>query len=295
MKNKQRYNKTLPKVLRTACAALIAAAAVIFVWDAFRPAETLTDGAECEFHFIDVGQGDCSMFFDKNSTVVVDAGTTESGEATLEYIRRYTDTLDYLILTHPHEDHIGGAAELIEGLRVKNVLMTDAASDTYTFTHLLDVIESGNVNVMQAKAGEQLEAGGMKITVLAPLSAFDNYNNYSMVVRIDYGAVSAVVTGDAEKASDRLMLKKWGSAGLRADVLKLAHHGSSTSTSKNFLEAVDPKWAVISCGKNNSYGHPHAETLALLSEFDIPYVRTDELGTVVFKTDGKVIELENNR
>ena len=174
------------------------------------------------------------------------------------------------------------------------MLLTDASTDTYTFTRLLDAIEEKEIAVKQAAAGDVMSAGDMDITVLAPLGEFDNYNNYSMVVRIDYGNVSALVTGDAEKASENLMLEKWGEKELSADVLKLGHHGSSTSTGKRFLDAVSPSWAVISCGEDNSYGHPHRETLALLDDFGIPYVRTDKTGTAVFVTDGKSIALKDS-
>ena len=284
----------MKRAVRTVCAALVCVAAVLFAWEAVSGRITQEIDGKCEFHFIDVGQGDCSMFITDGAAVAVDAGTSESSASLAAYISGYTDTLDYLILTHPHEDHIGGAAAIINTVDVKCVLLTDASTDTYTFTRLLDAIEEKEIAVKQAAAGDVISAGDMDITVLAPLGEFDNYNNYSMVVRIDYGNVSALVTGDAEKASENLMLEKWGEKELSADVLKLGHHGSSTSTGKRFLDAVSPSWAVISCGEDNSYGHPHRETLALLDDFGIPYVRTDKTGTAVFVTDGKSIALKDS-
>lgn len=295
MNTKPAHNKIMQRVIRTVCAALLCAAAVLFAWETFSGGLSRDIDGKCEFHFIDVGQGDCSMFITEDAAVVVDAGTTESSASVAAYISSYTDTLDYLILTHPHEDHIGGACALINRLNVKCVLMTDASSETYTFSCLLDAVEEKEVTLKQAVAGETLKAGDMTIKVLSPLGKFDNYNNYSAVVRIDYGRASALVTGDAEKASENLMLERWGEQELSADVLKLAHHGSSTSTGKNFLCAVSPSWAVISCGADNSYGHPHRETMELLDSFGIPYVRTDRYGTAVFVTDGKTLHLSSDQ
>lgn len=285
---KRKYQKN--KAIGILSAAVAAIACILYVWDIFFGGQYTVSGG-CEFHFIDVGQGDSSMFLTEDNAVVIDSGTAENASRTESYIKSRTDKIDYLILTHPHEDHIGGAQEILENIKVENVIMTDAASDTFTFTNLLDRIDKSGANVICGRAGDTFSAGDMEITVLAPLGEFDNFNNYSMVVRIDYGKTSAMVTADAEKASERLMIDRWSADMLRADVLKLGHHGSSTSSSKEFVLSVDPKWAVISCGKNNSYGHPHDVTLELLSDYNIPYVRTDETGNIVFVSDGTGIEL----
>lgn len=277
------------KTARIITAVAVTVIALIYAWDVFFGTPAPDIGA-CEMHFIDVGQGDCSMFITENGTVVVDAGTAAAAANTREYIKQYTDTIDYLVLTHPHEDHIGGAAQIIEGIKVENIVLSDAASDTMTFSLLLDAMDKSGANIICGRAGDTFSAGGMDINVLAPLGEFDNFNNYSLVVRVDFGYTSVLVTGDAEYGSEKLMCQRW-SDELRADILKLGHHGSSTSSSRKFVSAVDPSWAVISCGKNNSYGHPHAETLALLDDYHIPYVRTDEMGSIVFHSNGKAVTL----
>lgn len=278
------------KAIGILSAAVLAIACILYVWDIFGGGVP-NSVSGCEFHFIDVGQGDASMFItDSGDTVVIDTGGAAAAVDTENYIKSYTDKIDYLILTHPHEDHIGGAAEIIENIKVDNILMTDAASDTYTFTNLLGAMDKSGANVICGKAGDSFSAGDIDITVLAPLHEFDNFNNYSMVVRIDYINTSALIAGDAEKASEKLMLRRWQENMLRADVLKLGHHGSSTSSGKSFVLAVDPRWAVISCGQDNSYGHPHDVTVELLEDYNIPYVRTDKSGSVVFISDGEHIE-----
>lgn len=282
-------------VIRAVGAVAVVIACALYVWDVFGGASSSGRAAEgeCEFHFIDVGQGDCSMFLTDESCIVVDSGTASAAAKTEKYINSYTDKIDYLILTHPHEDHIGGAAELIGNIKVENILMTDAASNSYTFSNLLDKMEQSDARVIQADAGDTYSAGGMDIKILAPLHEFDNLNDYSMVVRISYKDTAALVTGDAEKNSEKLMCERWQD-DLNADVLKLGHHGSSTSSSKNFVLSVDPVWAVISCGKNNSYGHPHDVTVELLNDYGIPYVRTDERGCIVFVSDGSSVKLADS-
>ncbi len=278
------------KAIGILTASILAIAIALYIWDIFLGAGPGTDISGCEFHFIDVGQGDSSMFITENGVIVVDTGTSSAAVNTEKYIKSYTDTIDYLVLTHPHEDHIGGAAEIIENIKVDNIILSDAASDSMVFSNLLNVMDGSGANIICGKAGDTFSAGGMDMSVLAPLGEFDDFNNYSLVVRIDYGDTSALVTGDAEKASEGLMCQRWGGE-LCADVLKLGHHGSSTSSSKNFVLTVDPSWAVISCGKNNSYGHPHDVTVELLEDYGIPYVRTDEMGSIVFLSNGRELTL----
>lgn len=290
MKVKKRFVK---RGLEALAAVLLILTVAFYVWDTFGENHGISSG-ECEFHFIDVGQGDCSMFITEEGAIVVDAGTTAAAADTEKHIKSYTNKIDYLVLTHPHEDHIGGAAEIIRNIKVDTIILTDASSDTFTFSNLLDAMDKSGADIICARQGDTFSAGGMDMTVLAPLGEFDNFNNYSIVVRIDYGDTSALVTGDAEKASEKLMCKRWDNGELRADVLKLGHHGSSTSSSKEFVLSVDPMWAVISCGKDNIHGHPHGVTTELLEDYGIPYVRTDEAGSIVFVSDGRNIELLEN-
>lgn len=249
---------------------------------------SVEDGT-CQFHFVDVGQGDCSMFLTEDACVVIDAGPRGVSFETAAYIAYRTDKIDYLILTHPDEDHLGGAATLLSALKVENVIMSDAVKDTYSFTRFLDTVELLKINVIKAVAGKQYSAGDMTLTVLAPLGNFDeDYNDYSVVTKIEFGDTSAIVTGDAEQGSEHLMIKKYGEK-LKTDVLKLAHHGSSTSTGIEFFEVTSPDIAIISCGKDNAYGHPHRETIELLNDFGVDYYRTDKEGSIVLISDGKTV------
>jgi len=272
-------------------AAIIALVLVgVYAYDIFLGGGTRPVEGSCEFHFIDVGQGDCTMIVTDENGVVIDTGPNDCADETLKYINGYTDKIDYLILTHPHEDHIGGADEILESIKVENVIMSDAYSDTKTFTRLLDSIESSRVNLIEGKAGDSFSAGDISFRILAPLSEFTDMNDYSLVLRVEFGDTSIMVTGDAEKHSEDLIVEEYTRGELRSDILQLAHHGSNTSNTREFMEIVSPQYAVISCGTGNTYGHPHTEVIEKLEEADVPYFRTDKDSHTVFRSDGKDIE-----
>ncbi len=275
------------KLSATASAVIVLVFIILYILDSqFGFGNKQVEG-ECEFHFIDVGQGDATMIISSDSTVVIDTGTGDHADSFAQYVKSYTDNVDYLILTHPHEDHIGGADELLELVHVDNVIMSDAYSETYTFTKILDAIEAADIPVIEAKAGDKYAAGEIEFTILAPLSEFTDYNDYSIVTKVEFGSSSVIVTGDVEHHSEKLMVERYGPSGLKADILQMGHHGSATSNHESFMECIAPEYAVISCGKDNEYGHPHRETLQKLRDFDITYYRTDKVGSIVFRTDGK--------
>ncbi len=247
------------------------------------------------YHFIDVGQGDSTMILGEDVSIVVDTGPSDHRYTTVEYIKQFTDKIDVLILTHPHEDHIGAAADIINKIGVDTVIMPDATSDTVCFEKLLDAIEDNNCQLIEGKAGESFEISGVTIDIFAPNSSgYKDLNNSSIVARILTGKIATLVTGDAESSSEREILDNFPSYMLDSDILKAGHHGSSTSTSTDFLEAVSPKYAVISCGEGNSYGHPHYETLQLFKKYNIECYRTDTMGTVVFYSDGEKIAISES-
>ncbi len=288
-------NGKLKRAAAPLATAVLVIVAAIFVWDVWIRDYTQEMSGACEFHFIDVGQGDSTLILTRAAAVLIDAGPTAAGEETARYIRNYTDSIDYMILTHPHEDHIGGAVKIINTLDVKNVLMTDASNDVVTFSRLIDVIEDSGVRVIQAQPGNTYGADGIELQILAPLADFGDFNEYSVVTRVEYKDVSMIVPGDAESRSEKLMLETYQQEELRADILKLGHHGSHTSSTSDFLAAVSPKWSIASCGLNNSYGHPHKETLERTAELGIPVLRTDEMGSIVFATDGEKLWLAGNQ
>lgn len=237
-------------------------------------------------HFIDVGQADAILIVSDNSSVLIDAGTNSSGEAVLNYIKALgINKIDYLIGTHPHEDHIGGLDTIINGLDIENILMPRHSSNTQTYEDVLIAAKDKGLKITAAKAGGSFTAGQCLFSILAPSGEYDNTNNYSIVLRMEVGNISMLFTGDAESQSEARMLQE--GAQLKSDLIKIGHHGSDTSSSPEFLQAVSPRYAVISVGEDNPYGHPSAQTLKNLEGVEL--YRTDLMGTITASTDGREI------
>jgi len=240
-------------------------------------------------HFQDVGNAD-SVFIQlpDGKTALIDGAERENAGDIIRYIKQCgAEKIDYLIATHPHSDHIGGLSEIIDTLEIGQVFMPNAVHTTSDFENLITSIENKNIPVTMAKQGVLLFSGeGYSAECLSPLkSEYENLNNYSTVVKLTYKEKSFLFTGDAEKEVERELVEKYGYS-LKSDVLKAGHHGSDTSSCKEFLGAVLPEITVISAGENNDYGHPHKEVLERLDDIGTEIMRTDELGTVVIKTDG---------
>lgn len=222
--------------------------------------------------------------------MLIDAGNTGQDSLILGYLAENGVTkLDYLVATHPHADHIGSMPAVIRAMdSIPELIMPDTIHTTETFERLLDAIEEKDIPVTIPQPGDKFELGNAKITVLAPNSgSYDDLNNYSVVLRIEYGQTAFLFTGDAEDVSESEQLKN--SFTFKSDVLKVGHHGSNSSTTQKYLDAVSPSYAVISCGKGNSYGHPHSETLTKLNGQGTTVFRTDENGTVKFLSDGSTV------
>ena len=251
--------------------------------------EQANDGVELLVHFIDVGQGDSILLESEDEFVLIDAGEKEYGSAVVKYIKsRGAKKLKYVIATHPHTDHIGGMAKVLDSISAENFITSETDQSTKTWLNVLDTVDKKDINYIDAVAGSTYSFGEAAFTILAPLgSGYSGYNDYSVVTKVTCGDVSFMLTGDAEKTSEKEMLKS--GEDLSSDVLKCGHHGSSTSSTAGFLKAVDPKYAVISCGVDNDYGHPHKETLKKLSLLSCPVYRTDEMGTVIAQTDGVTV------
>lgn len=241
--------------------------------------------------YIDVGQADSILITTPdNKNLLIDAGEGEGRSgAVLSYLKaRNITSIDTAVATHPHSDHINAMDNVLNEIPVSRFYMPGATHTTKDFENMLDALESVP-EVTQAKAGMSFNVGSsVKCDILAPVS--DNYkdlNDYSVVIRLTYGDTAFVFTGDAEALSENEILA--GGAELNADVLKCGHHGSSSSTSDEFLATVNPKYAVISCGRDNDYGHPHRETLQKLNSAGINVLRTDEMGTITLVSDGKTV------
>ena len=254
----------------------------------FNKTEDRAESGILAVHFQDVGNAD-SVFIQlpDGKIALIDGAERENAKDIIDYIESLgTTKIDYLIATHPHSDHIGGLAEIIDALDVSMVFMPDAVHTTSEFEDMINSIEKKNIPVTKAEDKLVLfEGEGYKAECLSPSGEYDNLNDYSIVLKLTYKNKSFLFMGDAEKTVEKELVENYGYA-LRSDVLKVGHHGSDTSSCKEFLEAVNPKIGVISVGKGNDYGHPHKEVIKRLERYGIEILRTDKTGTVVLKTDG---------
>lgn len=236
-------------------------------------------------HFIDVGQGDCELILDHGKALLIDAGEADEADTVISYLRRQkVETIDYLVATHPHSDHIGALPAVIRAFAVKNVILPRLSQEntptTYYYEQLLTAVKNSGARVIAAKPGAAYALGEGKFTVLAPMKQDEELNNMSVVLRLTYLEKGFLFTGDAEAPVEEQLLASH--ADLSCDVLKLGHHGSATSNTEPFLTAASPQYAVAECGYQNSYGHPHRETVALCRALGIELLRTDKHGNVVF-------------
>lgn len=250
-----------------------------------------------EVYFFDVGQGDSELIrLPGGENILIDAGTSSTEDELVGELRSLgAETLDLVVATHPHADHIGGMAAVIDAFDVRQVVMPRISESdtptTKTYENLLQSIADKGLTITPAEPGDELlSSGGAVLTVLAPNGEdYGDLNNYSVVLRLTYGEDSFLFTGDAEEASEEEMLSlDWP---LTATVLKCGHHGSETSTSPAFLDAVSPQYAVISCGVDNDYGHPDAVTLEKLEAAGAEVFRTDLQGTILASTDGSGVTM----
>lgn len=248
------------------------------------------DKNSIKISYIDVGQGDSALIQVNSKSLLIDAGTNESTSKLISYLdKQNIKKLDYIVATHPHEDHIGGMDAVIKKYDVGQFYAPKKITNTKTFESMVNVLKSKNLKINVAKPGVNLDLGtNVKCEMLAPNSDnYENLNNYSAVIKITYGNSKFLFTGDAEKLSEKEILNK--NYDISSDVIKIGHHGSSSSSSKAFLDKVSPKIAIISCGKNNDYGHPHRETINELTKRKIQIYRTDVDGTIILKSDGHKI------
>ncbi len=244
-------------------------------------------------HFIDVGQGDCTLIESKGRFALIDGGEYKERNKVISYLSLVgVQELDFIIATHPHSDHIGGLSEVIRHFNPSLLLLPDVESDSWEY--VLDAADERNAICETPKPYDTYKIGSATLTVLSPDSeeVYSNLNNYSIVTRVEYGDSSFMLTGDAEALVEKSLVQS--ESDLSADVLKCGHHGSSTSSCDAFLDAVNPQAAIISCGKDNDYGHPHKEVIKALDERNIPVWRTDLAGSIKATTDGDKIYISTN-
>jgi competence protein ComEC len=245
-------------------------------------------------HYIDVGQGDSELIQVNGKNLLIDAGPNDSKDKLMSYLRKQgIKKLDYVIATHPDEDHIGGMSSIIRKYDIYKFYAPKKTANTITFESMITALRNKNmkINVPIPRATELNLGKKTTAEIIAPNSTmYEDTNNYSIVLKITYGNTKFLFTGDAENKSEDEMIDK--NYDLSADVLKVGHHGSSTSTSEKFLDKVNPKIAIISCGKNNKYGHPTKNTINKLKRKNIQIYRTDVDGTVLLISDGNKISKE---
>ncbi|MGV8984485.1 ComEC/Rec2 family competence protein [Clostridium sp.] len=241
-------------------------------------------------HFIDVGQGDCILIQVNNKNLLIDSGTSDSKSKVIRYLKNNNITkLDYVIETHPHDDHIGGMASVIKTFKVNEFFAPKVTATSQAFEEMIIALKSKDLKIKIAKPNITLDLGpNTTCIMLSPnKTVYKDINNYSCTIKISYKNSSYLFTGDIQKLSEDEILAK--NYDISADVLKVAHHGSNTSTSQDFLNRVSPKIAVISCGAYNSYGHPNRETLDQLEKLNCTIYRTDLDKNIILISDGTTI------
>jgi len=243
--------------------------------------------------FIDVGQGDAALIQTHNMVMLIDGGPTDAGACVVRYIDSHgIFVIDYIVASHPHADHIGGLLTVMDSFEIGTVVMPDVTHTTRTFERFIDAIEASEATVIFAEAGTIINMDDVVFTVVSPNSSgYDNLNDYSLIMRMVHGENSFLFTGDAEAISEaEVLYYGWN---ISADVLAVGHHGSRTSTTQDFLAAVNPRYAVIQLEADNPYGHPHDVVMRRLEGFNV--LRNDMHGNIRIVSDGAGLSVYTER
>lgn len=250
--------------------------------------DTVESPGNLEVHFLDVGQADCTLIKCDGYTMLIDAGEDDQGTKIQNYLKKQgVEKLDYLVLTHPDSDHIGSADVILTKFETGMVFISDFEKETRIYIDLLQLMKDSQIEYLTPEVGDIYPLGSASFQILAPNDEYEDPNNTSIALLLTHGENSFLFTGDAEKSAEKDMLDN--GLNLAADVFHAGHHGSKTSNTEDFMNAVNPQYAVISCGADNSYGLPDAEVLNRFRQNGIKVYRTDEQGTIVVSSDGKQI------
>ena len=247
-----------------------------------------------EFHALDVGQADCTLILTEAGCVLVDTGDVATGRRVVSYLRRAgVERLAYMVLTHPDSDHIGGAPAVLSEIPTDTVILPELhGSDrpqTEVYLALEEALAAADVSVAKAVAGDTMRLGELDLTLLAPLHGdYEDINDYSVVIRMDFGETSFLFTGDAMASVEAELLERYTDGQLDCTLFQAGHHGANTSNTQDFVAAVSPEIVVVSCGAN-AFGHPSGEALVSYALAGAEVYKTGEAGTLVFVSDGKEI------
>ena len=242
-----------------------------------------------DVYFIDVGQADSILIKNEEHSMLIDAGNNEDGVKLVNYLNELNvNNFDYVIATHAHEDHIGGMDDIINNFQVDKFFMPDVLTTTKTFEDVLDALENNDMTYNTFEENQEFSFGNANVKILYVGNDKNDLNDTSIVMKITYYNNSFLFTGDISSKVEKKILNK----DLKSDVLKVAHHGSDYSSTDEFLDLVDPKYAVISVGKNNIYKHPAESTLLKLNDRNIKIYRTDTSDTIIMNSDGNNITIK---
>ena len=255
-------------------------------------APTAGEDAYLAVHFIDVGQADCILLSCGDEYMLIDGGNAADGYTVRSYLENAgVDKLDLLVATHPHEDHIGGLPTVLTYFEAETIWTTEITYSNSTIRKFLEAADKQDAPVVQPMGGETFLLGSALVTVLGPVSTnYEDVNNLSLVLMVEFEDTRFLFTGDMETLAEGDMLDFWGEEfNWKCDVLKVGHHGSYSSTGYRLLREVAPTWAVIPCGYQNEYGHPHENTLSRLRDAEVITFRMDLMSTVIALSDGETI------
>lgn len=252
----------------------------------------VTDPNYLTVHYIDVGQADAILVACGGEYMLIDAGEDDGDDRVIHYLTDLgIDEIDLVVATHAHSDHIGEMGDVLNAIPAVEVWYPEYRHGTKTEQRFLTAVDGCGANLYEPELGDTYDLGGATVTVLGPVKEYDDPNDMSIVVLVQFGDDRFLFTGDMENtdAAENDLVAYWGEEALRADVLKVGHHGARTSTSYHFLRSVSPSYAVISVGEGNKYGHPTTEALTILGQAEVYVYRTDYMGTVVAVSDGENI------
>lgn len=246
---------------------------------------------DLSIHYIDVGQADSILITNNEYSILIDAGNNKDGPLLVDYIKNELNInqIDYVVGTHPHEDHIGGVDDIINNFDIKEVYLPEAMTTTKTFEDVLDAIEANNLSITVPTIGDKFTLGELDFEVIYTGTGEKDLNEASIILKMNFGKHSYLFTGDTTEEVEKTLFNK----DINIDVLKVAHHGSKYSSCEEFLQVATPEYAIISAGEGNSYGHPEQETLDRLKKYTNDIYITKDLGTIVLTSDGTSIKIDN--